>query len=119
MGYIRVKGKVSARLVPDRWQEVEFIVDTGAMWSVIPAPVLDGLGIRPKGQRKLRLANGQAETFDLGDAYIEVQGIEVGTTVIFGKKGAPALLGVTTLEQMGLEVDPVSGKLKPMELYLL
>ncbi len=29
------------------------------------------------------------------------------------------VLGVTTLEELGLQVDPVSGELKPMELLLL
>jgi hypothetical protein len=29
------------------------------------------------------------------------------------------VLGVTTLEELGLQVDPVSGELKPLELLLL
>jgi predicted aspartyl protease len=33
--------------------------------------------------------------------------------------GTPLLLGVTTLELLGLQVDPVNGKLKPLELLIL
>ena len=39
--------------------------------------------------------------------------------VIFGEKEDKCLLGVTALEALGLEVDVVTGKLKPMKLLLL
>ena len=119
MGYVRVKGVVSNLVDRSKCTQVEFIVDTGAMWTVIPAVVLRELDIQPRREARFKLANGQVSNFPVGDAYIEVEGITCATTVIFGSEDAPALLGVTTLEQLGLEVDPVSGKLKPMELMLL
>ncbi|MBS7629139.1 hypothetical protein KEJ23_04095 [Candidatus Bathyarchaeota archaeon] len=42
-----------------------------------------------------------------------------GTNVIFGEKEDTPLLGVTTLEELGLEVDPVTKQLKPAALLLL
>lgn len=119
MGYLRVKGKVSNILQTSKAAEVQFIVDTGAMWTVVPSKILGRLKIKPRGETKFELANGQVSHFSIGDAYIEVHGITRATTVVFGSEEAPALLGVTTLEQLGLEVDPVTGKLKPMELMLL
>jgi len=38
--------------------------------------------------------------------------------VVFGDEGV-YLLGVVTLEELGLEVDPVKGELRPMELLLM
>lgn len=119
MGYVRVKGKVSNIRDTSKETEVQFVVDTGAMWTVIPSRILEGLQIKPRGETKFKLANGQVSNFPIGDAYIEVEGITRATTVVFGSEEAPALLGVTTLEQLGLEVDPITGKLKPMELMLL
>jgi predicted aspartyl protease len=39
--------------------------------------------------------------------------------VIFGHESDVEVLGVTTLEQLGLQIDPMSGELKAMPLYLL
>lgn len=89
------------------------------MWTVLAGRILEGVGIERVMEGRFRLANGQVSTFPVGDAYIEVEGITCATTVIFGSAEVPALLGVTTLEQLGLEVDPVTGKLKPMQLMLL
>lgn len=119
MGYVRVKGRVSNIRDSSKRAEVEFITDTGAMWTVVPAGILQKLGIKPTGETRFKLASGEVRHFPVGDAYIEVEGISRATTVVFGSDEAPPLLGVTTLEQLGLEVDPITGKLKPMELMLL
>ncbi len=119
MGYVRVKGAISNLMDTPKREEIEFIANTGAMWTVVPKGILQKLGIKTTGERKFKLADGKAKRFPVGDARIEIEGIAVMTTIVFGNDGAPALLGVTTLEQLGLEVDPITGKLKPMELMLL
>jgi len=119
MGYVRVKGIISNIVERSKQAEVEFITDTGAMWTVVPGGILQKLGIEPTGKTRFKLASGEVRNFPVGDAYIEVEGISRATTVVFGSDEAPALLGVTSLEQLGLEVDPITGKLKPMELMLL
>jgi clan AA aspartic protease len=119
MGYVRVKGRVSNIMDSSKSVEIEFIADTGAMWTVLPKSKLQALGIQPIGERTFKLVDGEARRFPVGDARIEIEGLAVMTTLVFGSEDAPALLGVTTLEQLGLEVDPVTGKLKPMELMLL
>ncbi|MBI2303431.1 MAG: Retroviral aspartyl protease [Chloroflexi bacterium] len=119
MGYVRVKGVISNIMDRSKCAEVEFVVDTDAMGTVVPGGILQKLDMKPTGEARFKLANGQVSNFPIGDAYIEVEEITRATTVIFGSEDAPALLGVTTLEQLGLEVDRVTGKLKPMELMLL
>ena len=43
---------------PDITQSVDFLVDSGAIYSVVPAPVLRRLGIEPLAEQEFRLANG-------------------------------------------------------------
>ncbi len=56
---------------------------------------------------------------DQGLAYIEIDGHEGTVPVIQGGDGDIAVLGVTSLEILGLAFDPVRGELRPSEyLYL-
>ena len=43
---------------PDETQAVEFLIDSGAVYSVVPAEVLEGLGIRPLTEQTFQLADG-------------------------------------------------------------
>ena|SRR5579862_2600017 len=121
MGYIRVKALVSNPLDPSRQKEVEVLVDTGAIYSMLPASTLKSLGLTSRSERKFKLASGDQKSFQTGEAYIEIPEFGFGATsiVIFGPENSTPLLGVTTLENLGLQADPTSGKLKPMELLLL
>jgi predicted aspartyl protease len=47
---------------PDRTELVEFLVDSGATYSVVHVEVLDRLGIRPLTEQSFRLANGEKIT---------------------------------------------------------
>jgi len=42
-----------------------------------------------------------------------------GITVIFGEEKDTAILGVTALEALGLEVDPIKNTLKKAQLLML
>ena len=46
-------------------------------------------------------------------------GSVAGVTVVIGEEGDPAIMGVTALESLGYQVDPVTGKLTPSEMLLL
>ena len=39
--------------------------------------------------------------------------------MIFGEEDDPAIMGVTALESMGFDVDPVAGRLKSVEMLML
>ena len=118
MGYIRVKARIWNVENPSISRHVEFLVDTGAIYSVLPSSLLKELGVEPIGRRKFKLANNQVIERDVGIIGIEVEGIKTHTTVVFGDEGV-YLLGVVTLEELGLEVDPIKGKLRAMELLLM
>ena len=76
------------------------------------------MGAKSVGERRFKLADNQIVERDAGIMGIEVQGVRAHTVAVSGDEGA-YLPGATTLEELGLEVDPVKGELRPMELLLM
>jgi len=91
-----------------------FLVDTGAIDSLVPKDHLESIGLKPKGQRIYELADGSEIKMDITTGDIEFMGEIVGGTIIFGDSGTEPILGVTALESVGIEIDPGSQKLKRM-----
>jgi len=100
-------------------ETVQGMVDTGAMFTVIPAPLLQRLGIRPFRSMPVRFANGETEEWALGELQAELDGQRMPILCLFGSPEAPALIGAHTLEAFLLTVDPVEQKLVPKEAYLM
>ena len=118
MGFIRVDVEVSNPANPDVSECVRVLVDTGAMFSVLPSELLDKLGVRRRRGRRFR-GFGGVITRDTGTVNIGYEDAEEGVTVIFGAAEDPPIMGVTTLESLGFEVDPVGEKLNRVEMLLL
>jgi hypothetical protein len=47
MGITKLKVNVANVANPKKTRTLEFLVDSGAMYSVVPATILKGLGITP------------------------------------------------------------------------
>lgn len=118
MGFVRVKAKVWNVEKPESAREVLLLAGTGAIYTVLPRSLLEEMGVKSIGKRKFKLADNRVVERDAGIVGIEVQGVRAHTIAVFGDEGV-YLLGVTTLEELGLEVDPVKGELRPMELLLM
>jgi predicted aspartyl protease len=43
---------------PEATKKIEFLIDSGAIYSVVPTPILDRLGIKPISEQEFRLADG-------------------------------------------------------------
>jgi predicted aspartyl protease len=97
---------------------VNFLIDSGAVYSLVPAPTLKALGIRPHRSVDFSLADGTTITRQVGDAYFELRGEGGAAPVIFGEEGDEPLLGATTLESIGLVLDPFKRRLIPMRMLL-
>ena len=89
-----------------------FLVDTGAIDSLVPRRNLTAIGLAPTGQRVYVTADGREVTMDITVGELEVMGELAGGVIVFGDEGAEPLLGVTALESAGIEVDPQSQRLK-------
>ena len=98
--------------------DLELLIDTGAIYSVVPGPVLEALDIPRLQRQDFTLADGTHQAYDVGEAFFEL-GADLGTSkVIFGPAGVTPLLGAFTLESLGLMVNPVTRELLPMRLVL-
>ena len=112
MGATHVTVRITNPAAPDRFREALFLVGTGATDSLVPRPHLEAIGLEPRGQRVYELADGSELVLDVTVAEIEFMGEIVGGTVIMGADDAEPLLGVTALESVGIEVDPLNQRLK-------
>ncbi len=99
---------------PDRRWVSLFLVDTGAIDSLVPRAQLEAIGLKPKGQRVYETADGREVTMDVTSADIEFMGEFTAGLIIFGEDGVEPLLGVTALGSVGIEVDPQSQRLKKL-----
>jgi len=103
---------------PEIKEKIEFLIDSGAIYSVVPAPVLERLGIRPLTEQEFRLADGTKIVRKKGGALFKY-GDRIGVAdVIFGEEGDSVLLGTFTLEALGLSLDPLRRELKPLPMIL-
>ncbi|PYL13606.1 MAG: aspartyl protease [Verrucomicrobia bacterium] len=98
---------------------VNFLIDSGAVYSLVPSPTLKKLGVRPHRQVDFSLTDGRTIRRRVGDAYFELQGEGGASPVIFGEEGDKPLLGATTLESIGLILDPFKRRLIPMRMLLV
>ena len=101
-----------------RKMAVRFLIDSGAVYSLVPGRTLRKLGIRPHRKVDFPLVDGTTITRQVGDAYFEFQGEGGAAPVIFGESGDEPLLGATTLESVGLVLDPFKRRLIPMRMLL-
>jgi len=119
VGYVKVAAKIENPADRSRFIHLDLLADTGAIYTAIPASLLEKIDLKPTSTRRFKLANGRVERYATGEAYVEVAGEGATSIVAFLPEGSTPLLGVTTLELLGLQVDPTTGQLKPLELLLL
>lgn len=103
---------------PRKSRECEFLVDSGAVYSVVPQDILKRLGIKPTSFQEFILANGEVVKKSVGNAYFEYEGKIRAAPVIFGDEGV-FLLGATTIEALGMILDPIRRELKPLPMLLM
>ena len=124
MGEVRVKVKLTnaidealvnrGLLNPNtlRFCEVEAVVDTGAVRTVLPMAIVQQLGLRIRGQQVAQYANGMEESIGLTEpVIIELEGRE--TTEVTLVTGNTVLIGQTVLETLDLLVDCNNKRLLP------
>ena len=94
------------------------MIDTGSLYSIIPASVLDGLGIARDETEQFRLADGSIREMAIGLALLEMDGRARTVHIAFGPDDDVVVIGAMTLERFGVAVDPVHRRLIPATLTI-
>jgi predicted aspartyl protease len=103
---------------PEVTRSIEFLIDSGAIYSVVPASILEELGVQPVKTEDFRLADGSTISRRKGVALFRYKDRVGGADVIFGEPGDSELLGAFTLEALGLALDPLRRELHPLPMIL-
>jgi len=118
MGLTYLNVEVGNPAEPETTRSLEFLIDSGAIYSVVPRDVLEQLAIRPITRQEFRLASGGKITREKGIALFRYGDRVGGADVIFGERDDMQLLGVLTLEALGLALDPLKRELMPLPMIL-
>ena len=98
--------------------EVCFLMDSGATYSLLPDSVWRPIGLEATREMTFTLADGTRVERQISRCYLILPQGEDYTPVILGEPGDEALLGVVTLEILGLVFNPFSRTLHPMRMML-
>lgn len=117
MGLVHVRVTVYS---PDasRSESVHVPVDTGSTLTWLPEDLLARIGLRPTGVARFRTADDRSVDRPIADVSIECEGIRGVVRIAFARPGDANVLGVTALETLGFEVDPVARSLRRVDRYL-
>lgn len=116
MGLTYVEGTVAGPAGTQ--QTLEFFVDSGAVYTLWPETTWRMIGLSPRRRMTFTLADGTHVERDISECYIVLPQGEVHTPVILGEPGDEALLGVVTLEELGLVLNPFQRSLQPARMML-
>lgn len=119
MGATHVTVTVKNPAARDRAWQGEFLVDTGAIDSLVPRQHLEAIGVEPISSRTYEMADGRRLQFDIGLVELKFMDETVGGIVVFVDDDVEPLLGLTALESAGIEVDPRNQQLKRLSAVRL
>ena len=118
MGITKLELSVASPKNPKRKKKLQFLVDSGAIYSMVPEKVLNELGIKSHSKEEYTLADGSKVVRERGDAIFFYDGKQGASPVIFGKAGDGILLGAVTLESLGFILDPIRRRLRDLPMLL-
>jgi len=104
MGMTYVSGTV--RGSSGKQASLEFLVDSGAKYTLLPEPIWKAIELQPKRRVTFTLADGTRIDRDVSEAHISLPQGDGHTPVI------------VTLEEMGLVLNPFQRSLQPARMML-
>jgi len=116
MGITYIHGQVKG--TRGKQADVKFLVDSGATYSVLPRTVWQAIALKPQRTMTFTLADGTTVDRSVSEAHLTLPQGQAHTPVILGEEKDQALLGVVTLEILGLVFNPFERTLHPMRTLL-
>jgi aspartyl protease family protein len=90
----------------------QVLVDTGATFTALPEEMLEKIGAgRIPGEIEVGLGNGKKVKARAYGVAIQIEDT-AAPTVAITFEGAQTVIGVETLEAIGVKLDPTTGKLE-------
>ncbi len=99
-------------------RNVRFLVDSGAIYSVLPEETWRALRLRPERQVEFTLVDGTAIERGVSECRFEIRGKAATSPVVVSEEHDRALLGAVTLETLGFMLNPLTREILPMRMAL-
>src|SRR5207247_11143600 len=93
---------------------LEASVDTSSTNTSSPASALPRLSVAPHHKDEFEYADGRIAESDVGYTWVRIDSREALTEVVFAEEDTEPLLGMITLEEMALGIDPIRQVLVPV-----
>jgi predicted aspartyl protease len=114
--YVRARLRRPEGRGPTR--SVRFLVDSGAIYSVLPEETWRALRLKPEREVEFTLADGTAIKRGVSECRFEIRGEAATSPVVLGEENDGALLGAVTLETLGFMLNPLTREILPMRMAL-
>lgn len=102
----------------DTEEHLSLLVDSGARFTVLPYETWRRLGLAPQRTVTFQLADSTLIERSMSECYIELGEHRGHTPVVLGAPNDVPLLGVITLEEFGLTLNPFSRTLQAARMLL-
>lgn len=116
MGMTYITFKIKNPSKPEKIINDDFLIDSGALYTVLTPDLVKQLDLEPEDEEHFMLADGTKIMRKVSHALINFEGHERASTVVLGESGDHALVGVLTLEELGLMFDPIKRTVKRAKL---
>ena len=88
------------------------LIDTGATYTVLPEEILEQVGAaRIPTEVEIELGNGEKVKANAYGVAIKIEEVEA-PSISITFEGAQTVIGVETLESIGLKLDPTTSRLE-------
>ncbi|MGB8580816.1 MAG: hypothetical protein WCD47_08340 [Candidatus Sulfotelmatobacter sp.] len=113
MGSFSAKLRVWNPISPEKTEEIEAMVDTGAAFSWIHRERIERLGAQVLRRMGFRAIDGSIIERDTAAVWVGSNGFTGPDTVVIAERNDMEFIGVHTIEGLGLAADPVRKRLVP------
>ena len=116
MGITYIEGQVKGPTGKE--DRVRFLIDSGATYSLLPRTTWQAIELQPKRSMSFTLADGTLLERQVSECHLTLPQGDGHSPVILGEEDDQALLGVVTLEILGLVFNPFNRTLQTMRAML-
>ena len=102
----------------ERFVPFSGLVDTGSTLTALPGSLLTSLGVIPERRAGFELADESVVEYSVGTASIRYNGKTAINPVVFMPDEVSPIIGLVTMETLGLKADSIDGQLVPVKFRL-